>query len=186
MNIYEKMAVAKKELKETSLKKSGTMQNRKPYFELVDFLPAIIDLQVKHKILCYPDFSGGSAVLHIVNAENPEEQYSVSAPFGSASLHGCHEIQNIGAVETYHRRYLYMAAFDIVESDVLDGEQTEQDAPNKKTKANKGFVCHNCGMVVDKDIKCTDGSLIKLSDFQTRYKGLCPDCVMLKQSQNHE
>jgi hypothetical protein len=39
---------------------------------------------------------------------------------GSAALKGCHEVQNVGAVETYQRRYLWVTAMEIVEHDVLD------------------------------------------------------------------
>ena len=43
-----------------------------------------------------------------------------TSPMGSANLKGCHEVQNIGAVETYQRRYLYVTALAIVEHDALD------------------------------------------------------------------
>ena len=43
-----------------------------------------------------------------------------TSPMGSAQLKGCHEVQNIGAVETYQRRYLYVTALAIVEHDALD------------------------------------------------------------------
>ncbi len=39
---------------------------------------------------------------------------------GSAALKGCHEVQNVGAVETYQRRYLWVAALEIVEHDAID------------------------------------------------------------------
>jgi hypothetical protein len=42
---------------------------------------------------------------------------------GSAALKGCHEVQNIGAVETYQRRYLWVAALEIVEHDALDSSE---------------------------------------------------------------
>ena len=35
-------------------------------------------------------------------------------------MKGCHVVQNIGAVETYQRRYLWCAALEIVEHDALD------------------------------------------------------------------
>jgi hypothetical protein len=35
-------------------------------------------------------------------------------------LKGCNEIQALGGIETYQRRYLYMLAFDFVESDLFD------------------------------------------------------------------
>jgi hypothetical protein len=37
-----------------------------------------------------------------------------------AELKGCHDVQNLGAVQTYLRRYLWTAAFEIVEHDALD------------------------------------------------------------------
>ena len=57
----------------------------------------------------------------IVNIDAPgEHNIIISSPMGSAALKGCHEVQNIGAVETYQRRYLWVAALEIVEHDVLD------------------------------------------------------------------
>jgi hypothetical protein len=38
----------------------------------------------------------------------------------SAALKGCHDVQNLGAVQTYLRRYLWTNAFEIVEHDALD------------------------------------------------------------------
>ena len=40
-----------------------------------------------------------------------------------ANLKGTHPIQNLGAVETYQRRYLYMAALEIVEHDAIDASK---------------------------------------------------------------
>jgi hypothetical protein len=40
-----------------------------------------------------------------------------------ANLKGTHPIQNLGAVETYSRRYLYVTALEIVEHDALDSSQ---------------------------------------------------------------
>jgi hypothetical protein len=47
---------------------------------------------------------------------------------GSASLKGCHEIQNIGACETYSTRYLWTAALCIVEHDALDATTGKRKA----------------------------------------------------------
>jgi hypothetical protein len=46
-----------------------------------------------------------------------------------ANLKGCHPIQNLGAVETYTRRYLWVTAMEIVEHDALDSS-----APLKEEK----------------------------------------------------
>ena len=48
---------------------------------------------------------------------------SLDSPMGSAALKGCHEVQNIGAVETYQRRYLWVTAMEIVEHDALDSSE---------------------------------------------------------------
>ena len=52
---------------------------------------------------------------------------------GSAQLKGCHIVQNIGAVETYQRRYLYVSALAIVEHDALDAVTGSDVAPVKPT-----------------------------------------------------
>ena len=59
----------------------------------------------------------------------------------TASLKGCHEVQNLGAVESYVRRYLYLTAFEIVESDCLDAtsqslQAGQPAAPNNNIGKN--------------------------------------------------
>jgi hypothetical protein len=49
-----------------------------------------------------------------------------------ANLKGCYPIQNLGAVETYTRRYLWVSAMEIVEHDALDSSppvKEEKQAP---------------------------------------------------------
>jgi hypothetical protein len=63
---------------------------------------------------------------------------------GSASLKGCHEVQNIGAVETYQRRYLYTTAMAIVESDALDATTAKEEPkvnPPKISAENAPIGC---------------------------------------------
>jgi hypothetical protein len=56
-----------------------------------------------------------------------------TSPMSSAALKGCHDVQNLGAVQTYLRRYLWTNAFEIVEHDALDAT-TGGIEPVKKTK----------------------------------------------------
>jgi hypothetical protein len=60
-------------------------------------------------------------------------QIIIHSPMGSANLKGCHEIQNIGACETYSTRYLWTAALCIVEHDALDAT-TGKSEPEPKVK----------------------------------------------------
>jgi hypothetical protein len=53
----------------------------------------------------------------------------IASPMAGAELKGAHPIQNLGAVETYQRRYLWMTAMEIVEHDAIDS--SSHDAPRK-------------------------------------------------------
>ena len=164
MNIYEKLCDARLALQNLNLKKSGN-RNGMSYYELSDFLPEINAICKEKGIATIVSFTQASAKLTMVNTEKPEERIEFESPFGSAELRGCHEVQNIGAVETYQRRYLYMVAFEIVESDILDGQLDE--------KAQKP-VCGLCGCEVS-DVKMKDGTIMKAQDFLDKF-GMCPSC----------
>lgn len=164
MNIYEKLCDARLALQNLNLKKSGN-RNGMSYYELSDFLPEINAICKEKGIATIVSFTQASAKLTMVNTEKPEERIEFESPFGSAELRGCHEVQNIGAVETYQRRYLYMVAFEIVESDILDGQLDE--------KAQKP-VCGLCGHEVP-DVKMKDGTIMKAQDFLDKF-GMCPAC----------
>ena len=137
-NIYSKMQKARCEFQEKPLKKSG--HNKFAgyhYFELGDFLPTINALLEKHNLCSNISFDNDMATLTIVNAENTDEKLVFTSPMSNANLKGCHDVQNLGAVQTYLRRYLWVNAFEIVESDGLDAT-TGKDEPKgiSKTKAN--------------------------------------------------
>ena len=70
--------------------------------------------------------------MYLINAENPEEQIEYTSPMGSVNLKGAHEIQNIGAVQTYLRRYLFLTAFNIAEHDELDYVQGDPKYEKEK------------------------------------------------------
>lgn len=124
MNIYEKIQAIRVALKDKNIKMTGHNKFAEyDYFELDDFLAPLNELMLNSKMTAYASFTAETATLTAVNCENPEEQVVITSPFGSAALKGCHEVQNIGAVETYQRRYLYQALFDIAESDGLNATQ---------------------------------------------------------------
>jgi hypothetical protein len=55
----------------------------------------------------------------------------IQSPMATASLKGAHEIQNLGAVETYQRRYLWMTAMELVENDPIDSAPPVEVTPPK-------------------------------------------------------
>jgi hypothetical protein len=120
MSVYKKLMDARKELRQTSMKKSGVNKFAGySYFELADFLTPIMDIFDKLGLCGVVSFTGDIASLTITDIES-KESLVITSPMGSAALKGCHEVQNIGAVETYQRRYLWVAAMEIVEHDALD------------------------------------------------------------------
>ena len=136
MNIYEKLQLMRVALQGMNLKKSGkNTYAGYEYFELGDFMPPINKLMADHKVCSVVVYGEDMAYLTLINSENPEEKIQFTSPMKEATLKGAHAIQNLGAVETYQRRYLYMTAFEIVEADALDatqGADNRSDAQNRR------------------------------------------------------
>ena len=129
MSVHSKLMNARIRLQNTELKKTG--HNKFAgyyYFELGDFLPQV--QQIFHQVgLCgYISFDTTIATLTIVDIED-NSQLTITSPMVEANLKGAHPIQNLGAVETYTRRYLWVSAMEIVEHDALDSS-----APLKEDK----------------------------------------------------
>lgn len=121
MNVYQKLQQCRVELQKMGLQKSGENTFSKyTYYELQDFLPAINELCEKYQLCTHTTFDNEFATLHVVNSEKPDEVITFTSPQAEASLKGCYPIQNVGAVETYQRRYLLMMAFEIVEVEKLE------------------------------------------------------------------
>ena len=124
MSVYKKLNDARAKFHSLKLEKTG--HNKFAgyfYFELGDFL--IPALQVFNEVgLCaVVSFDKDLATMTIQDLDTDFAAggyIRITSPMGSAALKGCHEVQNIGAVETYQRRYLWMAALEIVEHDALD------------------------------------------------------------------
>jgi hypothetical protein len=120
MSIYKKLNEARTEFHSLKLKKTG--HNKFAgyyYFELADFLIPALSVFAKHGLCAIVNFTADTATMRIHDIETGES-VELTSPMGSAALKGCHEVQNIGAVETYQRRYLWVAALEIVEHDALD------------------------------------------------------------------
>ena len=120
MGVYKKLIVARAKLRAKVLKKSG--HNKFAgynYFELGDFLHPIMEIFDEIGLIGIVTFTKEQAELLIIDVDGGGG-IVITSPFGSAALKGCHEVQNIGAVETYQRRYLWVTAMEIVEHDALD------------------------------------------------------------------
>ena len=121
MNVYHKLNAARHKFHNVQLKKSGHNKFAGyKYFELGDFIIPALNIFDEVGLASIISFSKEYADMRIINVEKPEEVITISSPMSTAALKGCHEVQNLGAVQTYLRRYLWVAALEIVEHDALD------------------------------------------------------------------
>ena len=137
MNVYKKLQQARLKLQQAPLKKSGRNKFAGyEYFELADFLPTIQNIFAEVGLCGTVSFGTEIATLTIVDTEatdNTQANFVLfSSPMSTAELKGCHAIQNLGAVQTYLRRYLWVAAMEIVEHDSLDATTGKDDLKKAK------------------------------------------------------
>lgn len=126
--VLSKLMKARLMLQGKQLKKSGHNKFAGyQYFELGDFLPTIQEIFADVGLCGLVSYTAEIATLMIADTESGDV-VTITSPMGSAALKGCHEVQNVGAVETYQRRYLWVTAMEIVEHDVLDAT-VGKDAP---------------------------------------------------------
>lgn len=134
--VYAKLQKARMALQGTPLKKSGHNKFAGyQYFELGDFLPSINEIFDVLKLCSVISFDKDLATLRIIDTE-AGGCITFTSPMAEANLKGCHPIQNMGAVQTYSRRYLYVSALEVVEHDALDAT-TGQDAPRSAKPITK-------------------------------------------------
>lgn len=141
MSVHKKLMQARLRLQQAELKKSG--HNKFAgyfYFELGDFLPTTQEIFHELGLCGVVSFTAEVASLTVVDTDGGG-QIVFTSPMGSANLKGCHEVQNIGAVETYQRRYLWGTAMEIVEHDALDSSEPVKEAKaTNKAKPTDGAM----------------------------------------------
>lgn len=127
MNVYEKLQACRVALQDAGLKKSG--QNKFAgfrYFELTDFLPTVNRLFHQSGLTSIFRIEGDRATLSIIDTnaqcDSSLKEVEFCSPIADASVKGCTPIQAIGSAHTYLRRYLYIAALEIAECDMLDAK----------------------------------------------------------------
>jgi len=94
------------------------------YFELGDFLPTLNELMLKNEVNDSFSISTEYAELTLIK---DEERQTYTIPFtqfhtptnkqGTPSMQ---DVQYLGALLTYYKRYLYMNAFGITDGEVVD------------------------------------------------------------------
>ena len=159
MSIFEKLNQARLEFQNMGVKKSGKNSYAGyTYYELSDIIPAINKLAEKLKFCCVINFTNDLAKLDFCDLEK-DERITFTSPMSSASLKGCHEVQNLGAVETYIKRYLYQNCFEIVEGDALDSTMNPADEKPTGSQNNEKIIDDLIAKVKAKENTFTDEQL---------------------------
>lgn len=135
MSIYKKLAQARVKLQETGLSKSGNNRNFK-YFELKDFLPEVNKIFSELNICSVVSYNHDFATMTIYDGES-EDKIVFTSPMVQRALPNGTDIQNLGAIQTYQRRYLYLTALEIAENDLVDALDTSNEKPNTKQQLPK-------------------------------------------------
>lgn len=122
MSVYNKLQQARIKLQSSELKKSGLNKFAGfQYFELGDFLPTVQTIFSELGLSSSIKFGADMAELTIVDIEGTESsKVMFTCPVVVPTMKGCNEIQALGAMMTYIRRYLYVNALEIVEHDAID------------------------------------------------------------------
>jgi hypothetical protein len=85
-------------------------------------------------------FNSALATLTLTDMNNDKNTLVTTSPTGTADLKGCHEIQNIGATQTYQRRYLYIDVFEICDKCSLDKKTNPHAQTTSKPVATQQHI----------------------------------------------
>ena len=137
MTVFEKLNEARLRFQNAGVKKSGHNKFAGyTYYELADILPFINHIANELKFCCVVNFTPELATLDFCDMEG-DGRITFKSPMSTASLKGCVEVQCLGGVMTYIKRYLYQNCFEIVENDVLDETMNPADNSEIETLIKK-------------------------------------------------
>ena len=140
-NLNESIIEIRCELQAKNLKKSGKNKFAGfDYFELSDFLPTLNELMKKYKVNDIFTIKDGIASLTLVLGEEKQEYTMPFVIFDTpltfkkdkngnyvkdkngdyVQVPSMQDIQYLGALNTYYKRYLYLNAFGITDGEIID------------------------------------------------------------------
>ena len=143
-NVYQKLLEARVLFMEEDVKKSGkNMKMSYKYFELQDIVPVATPIFQKVGLVPVVNFTNTDATMMMVNVDDPQDFILFTSPMreiepiisNKTGGEVTNAIQRLGSVETYQRRYLYMIALDIVESDSIEPLTGDNPPPAPKPTA---------------------------------------------------
>lgn len=129
------------DLQNSNIKKSG--KNRHAgfsYFELGDFLPKLNELMRSYGVNDIVSINNDLASITLTKGEE-SQTYSIpfimfDTPLSKSGNKMMQDIQYLGALNTYYKRYLYLNAFGITDGEIVDAlDNKDLQAPDKYDKS---------------------------------------------------
>ena len=139
MNVYGKLIEARKRFLEAGIKKTGVNRYAEyKYFTLDEIIPVKQEIFRDLGLADVISFGTEVATLTIFNVANPEESIDFMSQLDRDESMIKNPIQKVGAIQTYVRRYLYLLALDIIESDGIEATTDKPvDEDNKPVETTK-------------------------------------------------
>lgn len=141
MNVYGKLIEARKRFLDAGVKKKGVNRYAEfKYFRLDEIIPTKQEIFREVGLADIITFGNEVATLTIYNVDNPDESIDFMSQLAPDESMIKNPIQKVGAIQTYVRRYLYLLALDIIESDGIEetaGKPVEVEEKSAKTKVKK-------------------------------------------------
>lgn len=141
LNAWGKLIEARKRFLEAGIKKTGVNRYAEyKYFTLDEIIPVKTEIFHALGLVDTISFGTDSATLTLVNVDKPDEQIVFTSQLAADESMIKNPIQKVGAIQTYVRRYLYMLALDIIESDGIEettGKPDGETAAVPKTEPPK-------------------------------------------------
>lgn len=142
------------ELQKAKLKKSGKNKYAGfQYFELSDFLPKLNELMNKEKINDIFSIENEEAKLILIKGEEKQEykmpfkifETPISTKVDNKTgevkkIKSMQDIQYLGALNTYYKRYLYINAFGITDGEIIDGMNNDEIDSSEKKPTKKEIL----------------------------------------------
>ena len=142
MNVYGKLIEARKRFLDAGIKKTGVNRYAEyKYFTLDEIIPAKQDIFRDLGLADVISFGPEVATLTIFNIADPQDYIVFTSQLAPDESMIKNPIQKVGAIQTYVRRYLYLLALDIIESDGIEATtgNTAGDEPDviRPKKSNR-------------------------------------------------
>ena len=165
------------ELQKKNMKKSGHNKFANfDYFELADFLPTLNELMQKERINDIFTIQDNKARLILIK-DNEKQEYEIPFVIFDTPVNikkddktgevrevkSMQDIQYLGALNTYYKRYLYLNAFGITDGDVIDSmDNNDLKSKKKEEKQETNYR--------DLLINYCKVNNIDMNDIATKYK----------------